>query len=426
MNVVVVGGGKMGLPLGCVFAENGAQVTICDINEQLVAKINEGVSPHLEPDLNDRLNRVVKAGQLSGSVDTTNSARDADVVVIIVAALLSEDRDIDYGSLDAASRAVAAGMKPGVIVSYETTLPIGGCRDHLRPILEESGLKAGADFHLVFSPERVKSRLVFDRLTKTPKVVGGFDEGSGQAGEAFYKQYLGAEVINVGTMEAAEFTKLLGMIYRDVNIALLNEMASVAESAGVDIWPVRDAANTDNETHLLLPGIGVGGHCTPVYPYFLINSARRGGVSAALASLGRQINEDQPNRNVMRLKAKLGSSLQGKNVHVLGVAFRPSVREDAYSPVFDIQEALSREGAVVTVEDSLYTTAELADMGLAAAQVGEAALDAVILNTAHPEFRDPNFEAWHATGVKVVLDGRNTWDRDVVERAGVEYIGIGS
>ena len=424
MNVVVVGGGKIGLPLACAFAANGAQVTVCDIDPELVAKVNGGQSPHLEPELSDRLKAVVEQGRLAASVDTPAAVGRAEAVVIIVDAKLTAGSEIDYGNLKQASAAVAGGLQKGALVSFETTLPVGGCRGELVPILETSGLKAGRDFDVVFSPERVKSNLIFQHLEKTPKVVGGLNVASARAGEAFYRRYLGAEVMNVGTLETAEFVKLAGMVYRDVNIALANELAVFSETSGIDFWKVLEAANTDGETFLLRPSIGVGGHCTPVYPYFLINSADASGVPQRIAALSRRVNEDQPTRNVARLKAALGG-LSGKKVHIMGLAFRPRVREDSYSPAFALRDILEREGASVTIEDPVFSDQELQARGFTPAEVEAVSPEGLILNTGHPEFLESDFARWKACGINVVLDGQALWDRTAVEGAGLVYLGVG-
>jgi nucleotide sugar dehydrogenase len=290
-------------------------------------------------------------------------------------------------------------------------------------VLESGGLKGGRDFHVVFSPERVKSRLVFARLSETPKIVGGIDAESAEAGADFYLRWLGAPVINVKTLEAAEMVKLGGMIYRDMNIAIANELGRMAEGFDLDIWPILEAANTDGETFLLKPGIGVGGHCTPVYPYFLIKGADRAGMSADLFAKGRAINEDQPRHHVERLKEALGT-FKGKRVHILGLGFRPQVREDAYTPARPLQNLLHEAGAIVTMEDPLYSNDEIKESGFDAGEVSDGT-DAVVLNTAHPEFATPDFQRWRNFGVQVVLDGRAVWSSEQVIAAGLTYLGIG-
>jgi nucleotide sugar dehydrogenase len=424
MRIVVVGGGKMGLPLACRFAHRGATVTVCDRSREIVERINRGVDPHNEPEQAEYVRAGVGSGRLRASEDTSRVVAQADAVVILVSALLTAEHDIDWRNLVDASAAVAKGLRKGMLVSYETTVPVGGCRRILAPILEGQGLKAGPDFFLVFSPERVKSRSIFAHLGHTPKVVGGIDAASAREGTSFYTRWLGAPVFEVESLEAAEFVKLAGMIYRDVNIALANELGLFAEGVGIDIWPILRAANTDGETALLEPGIGVGGHCTPVYPYFLINDAARRGIQQQLAALGRRINERQPERQIERLNAALGS-LNRRRVHILGLAFRPQVSEDAFSPALVLQERLRQVGAAVTIEDPLYDDAALAKKGFTPGRIDGNSVDAVVLHTAHPEFARPDFAEWRAKGIRAVLDGRAFWSRSEAEAAGLIYVGVG-
>jgi nucleotide sugar dehydrogenase len=424
MRITVIGGGKMGLPLACMFAQHGAMVTVCDTNHSIVEQINRGIDPHDEPGQAEYVLKNVAAGRLHAAQDTAAEVASSDAVVVLVSAQLTAHRNIDWGNLLEASREIAKGLRPGTLVSYETTVPVGGCRGTLVPVLEQGGIKAGRDFSLIFSPERVKSRLVFARLTDTPKIVGGIDPASAAAGEAFYRRWLGAPVINVGSLEAAEFVKLAGMAYRDTNIALANELSAFAERACLDIWPLLQAANTDNETALLLPGIGVGGHCTPVYPYFLIDGGMHRGVPQRLAALSREINERQPGRQIARLSSALGG-LDGRHVHILGLAFRPQVRESAYSPAEALQAALRQAGAVATLEDPLWSESDLKAKGWIPGQIGQDAIEAVVLNTAHAQFTEPDFTAWRAKGVRAVLDGRNFWSREKAEAAGLIYLGVG-
>jgi nucleotide sugar dehydrogenase len=424
MKIVVVGAGKMGLPLACQLAENGGFVTACDTNPEVVSKINKGVPPFEEPMLNEIMTRNLAAGRLKADTETEQAVSHAEMVIIIVPAVLSRRNQIDYSKLITASESVGKGLKAGTLVSYETTVPVGGCRNVLIPILEKRGLKAGKDFYVCFSPERVKSLHVFEHLQKNPKVVGGYDKLSSEKAEDFYKRFLGAPVINVGTLEAAEFVKLAGMVYRDVNIALANELAAYSESAGIDIYRIIEAANTDGEASLLQPGIGVGGHCTPVYPYFLTNDGKRRGVRQRLTELGRIINESQPARNIRRIVEATGP-LQGKTVHILGIAFRPEVKEHAYSPAFTLREILIEMGATVTAEDPLYHDEELKHLGFTPAKAGRDRMEVVILNTAHRAFEKPDFPLWHRTGIQVVLDGRNFWRKEEIEQEGLLYFCVG-
>ena len=423
MNICVVGGGRMGLPLACVFGKHGANVTVCDINPALAGAINNGACPYDEPGLAELMGDLHRAGRLHGTADTAKGVSDADVVVVIVPAHLTPDRYIDFHILQAASADIGRGLKRGTLVIYETTVTVGGTRTHLIPVLEKhSGLKAGADFHLAYSPERVKANLVLSRLETTPKVVGGLDAASLALAAKTYREFLGAPVDEVGSIEAAEMTKLLGMLYRDVNIALVNELSAFCEIAGVDFDRVRAAANSDGEANLLVPGIGVGGHCTPVYPYFLTRESRRLGVTQIISEAARQINDYQPTRQLDRVAAGW-KSYAGKKVHILGLGFRPGVKVDTFSPAYAIRDHLTRMGADVTIEDPHYTDAELAGAGFERGRVESSEM--VVLNTAHKEFARPDFRAWKSSGVDVVFDGRNLWNQAEAEEAGVLYFGIG-
>jgi nucleotide sugar dehydrogenase len=423
MNVTVVGGGRMGLPLACAFGHRGAAVTVADIDPVLVASIQAGECPYDEPGLSELIASLHGDGRLSATVDTTKAVGSADVVVVIVPAHLTPDRSIDLGILQAASAAIGKGLRAGAMVVYETTVSVGATRRSLVPVLEQnSGLKAGRDFDVAYSPERVKANLVLSRLRSTPKVVGGIDDRARSRAAAFYGDYLGAPVEDVGSLEAAEMTKLVGMLYRDVNIALANELASFCELAEVDFERVRAAANQDGEADLLLPGIGVGGHCTPVYPYFLTRESRRLGMVQRLSEAAREINDGQPARQIDRVE-RAWKPLTGTVVHILGLGFRPGVKVDTLSPAYALRDDLARRGARVTIEDPHYTEEELRCAGFEPGRTEGAGV--VVLNTAHREFSAPDFAGWKRGGIEVALDGRNFWQQSEAEAAGLLYFGIG-
>ncbi|MCX8052302.1 MAG: nucleotide sugar dehydrogenase [Armatimonadetes bacterium] len=417
MNVTVVGAGKMGLPLACVFASRGASVFVCDVDWAKVESINAGICPFQEPGVDELLAEGVRSGRLVATTDTGSAIANSEVVVVIVPVLLSDSREAELSMIDDVAKIASANLKPGSMISFETTLPVGGTR-RLGHIIDENGMRAGVDYDLVFSPERVKSLFVLKHLFNNPKIVGGITPASAARGAEFYTKYLGAPVINVGTLEAAELVKLAGMIYRDVNIALANELAAFAECIGIDFEMVRQAANTDGESNLLLPGIGVGGHCTPVYPYFLISEARSRGIPVELAELGRKINSAQP-RKILN---KVGD-VQGKKCVILGVSFRPQVKESAYSPVFALASELEIRGASVTVHDPLYTEEEIRRLGLIPGEIE--GNEILILNTAHDAYLNLDFADLARKGVKCVVDGRNAWSVDAVVAAGIRYIGVG-
>jgi nucleotide sugar dehydrogenase len=413
----------MGLPLACAFAKNGASVQVADVNPILVETINAGRCPYEEPGLEDLILKLHRVDRLVATTDTSASVSASDVIVVIVPAHLTADRDIDLSVLQQASVAIGKGIRPGALVVYETTVAVGGTRRVLVPLLEEySGLRAGLDFSVGYSPERVKANRVLSRLETTVKIVGGLDESSSTATASFYSEYLKAPIDNVGTIEAAEMSKLVGMLYRDVNIALANELAAFCELAGVDFERVRSSANTDGEANLLSPGIGVGGHCTPVYPYFLTRESQRLGVRQRISEAAREINDQQPSRQVARLAALWGS-LSGQAVHLMGLGFRPGVKVDTFSPAYALRRELEQCGALVTIEDPYYSDEELREAGFIPGSVKQAR--AVVLNTAHEKFAHPDFTGWRQSGVEVVIDGRNFWNPVHAENAGLSYLGIG-
>jgi nucleotide sugar dehydrogenase len=424
MNVVVVGAGKMGLPLACQFARRGASVTVCDVNPSVVAAINRGECSIDEPGIPELLADVFAQGRLQASTDTAAAAADAEVIVVIVPVLLTPDNDAELSIIEGVTRQIAPRLRPAAMVSYETTLPVGTAR-RLAKLLEFGGRVAGRDFDVVFSPERVKSQLVLDHLTKNAKVVGGITPQAAERAAEFYSRFLGAPTINVGTLEAAEMVKLAGMVYRDVNIALANEIARYAETVGVDLHSILPAINTDGEAALLYPGIGVGGHCAPVYPYFVIRDGERRGVETPITALSRKVNDDQAAWCGARLEREW-QPVEGKDVLILGLGFRPQVKEHICSSSFLIGADLRSRGAHPLLDDPLYTDDEIRAHGFTPFRLDSAKLPpAIILSTAHRAYAGVDFGDLARRGVRAAVDGRALWQPEAVRHAGIQYIGVG-
>ncbi|HJP59261.1 MAG TPA: nucleotide sugar dehydrogenase, partial [Gemmatimonadaceae bacterium] len=377
---------------------------------------NSGKAPFDEPGLSELLARVVNEHRLAATTDTSTAVAESEVCVVIVPVLLTGEKDADLSVIESATRDVARGLKRGALVAFETTIPVGQTRK-LGAVLETGGLRAGIDFDLAFSPERVKSQAVLRNLKVNAKVVGGLTRSGLERASAFYSEYLGAPVIEMESLEAAEFVKLAGMVYRDVNIALANELANYARHIGVDFDAVRAAANTDGEAKILVPGIGVGGHCTPVYPHFLIADADRRGVEVLLAETGREINDAQPVRTLA-----LAGSLSAKRVVILGLGFRPQVKEAAYSPAYALRDEITRQGGLAFVNDPLFSPRELEQLGFRFAPVETG--EVIVLNTAHDVFLNLDFDTLRNSGVEVVIDGRSAWNPENVRAAGLQYFGI--
>ncbi|NJP06947.1 MAG: nucleotide sugar dehydrogenase [Chloroflexaceae bacterium] len=438
MHVAVIGAGKMGLPLACQLARNGASVTACDINPDLVDQINQGIAPFDEPALPELLATMVQQGRLRATTDTIAAAASSHVIIVIVPVLVTADHQADLSIINQVTEQIAPQLQPGTMVIYETTLPVGTTRRLAARIQDliplpwvqrgEGSLHRSSDqpaIDVVFSPERVKSQLVFQRLTENPKVVGGLTPAATARAADFYQTYLGAPIIPMDSPEAAEMVKLAGMIYRDVNIALANELARYAEAVGIDFASVARAANTNGEAALLQPGIGVGGHCTPVYPYFLLQDSQQRGIPMRLTEQSRQINDSQAAYALQRLE-RLWRPLAGCRVLILGLGFRPQVKEHICSPAFLIQAALHARGAYVQLHDPLYQDDELRQLGFEPGSLSQQpAPHVLVLNTAHDSFTQLDFAALAAQGVQAVLDGRQTWQAEAVRAAGLFYVGIG-
>ncbi len=412
MRITVVGLGKIGLPLAVQYAHKGHEVIGADVNPATVDLVNAATEPfpgeHL---LAQRLAQVVAAGRLRATTDTAAAVGASDAVVVAVPLFVDDDAVPDFAAMDAATTAIGAGLAPGTLVCFETTLPVGTTATRLTPILQAgSGLTVGVDLFVAFSPERVFTGRVFADLRRYPKLVGGVDAASARRAVAFYESVLDFDdrpdlarpngVWDLGSAEAAELAKLAETTYRDVNIGLANQFARYADRIGVDVYQVIEACNSQPFSHIHQPGIAVGGHCIPVYPrLYLWNDS-----DATIVRAARAANADMPAYAVDVLARDLGD-LAGTTVVVLGAAYRGGVKETAFSGVFPLVAELAARGARPVVHDPLYADEELRTLGLTPWHRGDRA-DAAIVQADHAEYA--NVRDW---GVPVVLDGRNVHDR---------------
>jgi nucleotide sugar dehydrogenase len=418
--VAVVGAGKMGLPLAAQFASHGWNVVAVDVQEGVVAAINEGRS-HIgeEPGLATLVADAHAAGRLRATTDGAAAARDADVVVLIVPVMLDDELQPDYRHMDAAVASIAPGLHAGSTVIFETTLPVGDTRERYGPRLEtESGLSLDDDLFVAFSPERLFSGTTLRNLATYAKLVGGLGPASTARAAAFYDSVLDAEIVAMSSAEAAEFSKLADTTYRDVNIALANELSRYADRIGVDIQEVITAANSQPYSHIHQPGLGVGGHCIPVYPQFLVARAPE----LEVVPTARRINDGQVGVAIRSIQRILGG-LEGVPILVLGLTYRDGVKELAYSRAVPLIERLSFHGALVSAWDPLLDADETLRCCATPWQWGEPGpFKAVITQTADPRFRDLDLRLFPE--LELVFDGRNSL-RDIELPPGVTYQGVG-
>jgi nucleotide sugar dehydrogenase len=423
MRIAVVGLGHIGLPLAVQYASRGHEVIGCDVDARLVDAINRGDSPHDdEAEVSAAVPGLVAAGRLRATTDDAAGVREAEVVVVIVPVVVDEDRQVDFSQIDAATGDVARGLQPGTLVIYETTLPIGTTRDRLGPMLEAgSGLRAGVDFDLAFSPERVLVGRVLLDLRRYPKIVGGTTEAATTRAVAFYRSVLDpdTEVRALSSAEAAEMTKLAETTYRDVNIALANEFAQVADRRGIDVSEIISAANSQPYSHIHQPGVGVGGHCIPVYPHLLF----RDEPLLRIPPLARDVNDGMAGYAVGRLGEAIGA-LDGVDVLVLGLGYRGDVKEDFFSSALLLREALVAAGARVHGHDPYFDAAHLERRGFIPWDPARPApVRAAILQADHAAYRDLDLAA--IPGLEVIVDGRAAIDPQRAAAAGVRYVGVG-
>jgi len=386
----VIGLGYVGLPLAVEAGKAGIDVIGFDVKESVVSSVNEGRSHVLDvPD--GEVKELIGAGRLQATTDMARLA-ECDVVSICVPTPLSKTRDPDVSYVIAASEAVAKGLRKGQLVILESTTYPGTTREVLLPTLEATGLKAGEDFHLCFSPERVDPGNATWHTKNTPKVVGGITPECSAAGAAFYRRFIDT-LVPVSSAEAAELTKILENTFRAVNIGLVNETAIIADRLGVDIWEVIDAAATKPFGFMkFTPGPGLGGHCIPVDPHYLSWKMRTLNYKTRFIELASEINSEMPVFVVDKVREALNrnrKAVNGASVLVLGVAYKKNIQDMRESPALDVIRLLEADGARVSYHDPYVPELHEDGHHLKSVALTDAALseaDAVVIVTDHSDF----------------------------------------
>src|SRR3954454_24226875 len=384
MKIGIVGLGYVGLPLAVAFAEAGCDVVGLDVDQSKIAALREGRS-HIEDIPDERLAAVAER-----CVFTTRyvELHECDGILVCVPTPLTRNREPDLGPLLSASTALAGVIRAGQVIILESTTFPGTTREHLVPLLEESGLRAGEDFALAFSPERVDPGRTDYTLRTTPKVVGGYTPECTERAVALYEPICG-EIVRVSTPEVAELSKLLENIFRSVNIALVNEMAMLADRMGIDIWEVVDAAATKPYGFMRFdPGPGMGGHCLPVDPFYLTWKAREYDLSTEFIELAGKVNQQMPYFCLEKIERALndaGKPVRGSRILILGVSYKAGVGDMRESPALKIIRLLAGRGGDIRYHDPFVP--ELPGLDLShAADLDKAVKDAdiAVIVTAHP------------------------------------------
>jgi UDP-N-acetyl-D-glucosamine dehydrogenase len=381
--VGVIGLGYVGLPLAVAFAEQGCEVVAVDVDERKIEAIEAGES-YIEDIPSEQLRGV--ADRIHASTHYARLAK-ADAVIVCVPTPLTRNREPDLGPLLDCTRALAEVLQHEQLIVLESTTYPGTTREQVAPLLQESGLTAGRDFHLAFSPERVDPGRTDYTLRTTPKVIGGLTDACAQRAEELYGLVCDS-LVRVSTPESAELCKLLENIFRSVNIALVNELAMLTDRMGIDIWEVVEAAATKPYGFMgFSPGPGMGGHCLPVDPFYLSWRAREFDMSTEFIELAGKVNQQMPYHCVAKVQRALndaGLPVKGARVAVLGVSYKPGVGDIRESPALKIIELLRGTGADVRYHDPHVPS--LDELELRSLPLEEALADAdlALIVTAHP------------------------------------------
>jgi UDP-N-acetyl-D-mannosaminuronic acid dehydrogenase len=426
--ICILGLGYIGLPTASTFATHGLKVVGVDINPHVIETLQRGNIHIHEPGLK----AVVETALTSGNLSVSPQPQEADAFLIAVPTPFYEDQ---YGAYDgrtyrladmraviSATEAILPCLRKGNLVVLESTSPPRTTVDLVKPILERSGLKAGTDFYLCYSPERVLPGQILRELIENARVVGGITPDSARAGHDLYATFVTGQIVETDAT-TAEMVKLMENTTRDVNIAIANEFARLAEKFGVDVWEAIRLANLHPRINILSPGPGVGGHCISVDPWFFVETAPE---LTPLIYQARRVNDSQPHFVVEKVRQALGS-LEGKNITALGLAYKPDVDDLRESPATEIVHLLQGKGAHVQVWEPFKPQAEIQGVHMAASLESALELaDAILLLVRHTQFAQFRpAEVAVKTRARVVIDCVNTWDASSWREAGFEVHRLG-
>lgn len=413
-SICVIGIGYVGLPTAAMFASKGHKVIGYDLNKKAVDALNKGEIIIEEPGLEDLVKQVVAEGNLVG---TTECPVGCDVYIIAVPTPINEDKTADMSYVESATRTIVPCVRKGAIVVLESTSPPRTVLDLMLPILKETGLKIGEELLVAHSPERILPGRVLEELRTNSRIVGGINEKSSLEVKKIYESFVEGEIF-ITTSTTAEMCKLMENTFRDVNIALANELAKMSEELGVNCWDVIRMANQHPRVNILQPGPGVGGHCIALDPWFLVEKSK----NAKLIHQARLNNDSMP-EFVMNKIDKILGGLKGKNVTLFGVTYKPNIDDIRESPIMHLKDMLEANGANIRVCDP-HAAEKVANNF----EMYDACKDSdiVVLGVNHDQFKNVDFNKM-ADNMKnkVILDTRNFWNRDEVTGAGIEYVLLG-
>ncbi|MFT3896001.1 MAG: nucleotide sugar dehydrogenase [Anaerolineales bacterium] len=426
--ICILGLGYIGLPTASTFAANGVNVVGVDINPKIIEALKKGEIIIHEPGLRDVVAQAIQSGRLTAA--TKPEETDAFLIAVPTPFKGGEYGDFegrkyklaDMDAVIAATESIVPVLRQGNLVVLESTSPPRTTIDLVAPILERSGLKAGTDFFLCYSPERVLPGQILRELIENARVIGGVTPESARAGHDLYATFVKGKIIETDST-TAEMVKIMENTTRDVNIAIANEFARLAEKFGVDVWEAISLANLHPRINLLNPGPGVGGHCISVDPWFFVEAAPE---LTPLIYHARHVNDTQPHFVVEKVKQALGD-LNGKKVAALGLAYKPDVDDLRESPATEVVHLLQNEGAQVKCWEPFKPDAQMDGIHMAAS-LNDAIQDAdmLLLLVKHTEFGALKAEDIALqTKARIALDTVNAWKMDEWQNAGFQFHRLG-
>ncbi len=415
----VLGLGYIGLPTASTFATHGIEVIGVDVNPHVVSTLKSGGLHIHEPGLRTLVQGAIQSGMLRVAA----RPEPADAFIIAVPTpFYDENKRADMRAVISAAESIVPYLQKGNLVVLESTSPPRTTIDLVAPILEKSGLKAGEDFYLAYSPERVLPGQILRELIENARVVGGVTPESAQVASDLYKTFVKGKIIKTNAT-TAEMVKLMENTYRDVNIAVANEFSRLADQFGVDVWEAISLANLHPRVEILRPGPGVGGHCISVDPWFLVEAAP---AQTPLIRTAREVNDAQPKFTVSLLERALGS-LDGTKIAALGLAYKPDVDDLRESPAVEVVRLLQKAGASVRAFEPFALNPALSQIDtVATLSDALAEADAVVLLVAHSQFKALNAHqiAAQMPG-RIALDAVNGWDAANWAEAGFALTRLG-
>jgi len=416
--ICVFGLGYIGLPTASTFATHGIKVTGVDVNPRVVDTLRNGGLHIHEPGLRT----LVQAALGSGNLVVSQQPEPADAFIIAVPTPFYADKRADLRAVTAAAEAIVPHLRPGNLVVLESTSPPLTTVDVVAPILSRSGLQPGSDFYLAYSPERVLPGQILRELIENARVIGGVDRPSAEAGRDLYATFVRGEII-LTDATTAEMVKLMENTYRDVNIAIANEFARLADRFGIDIWEAISLANHHPRVNVLRPGPGVGGHCISVDPWFLVEAAPD---LTSLIRTARQVNDAQPEYVVDVIRRAAGE-LGGCQIAALGLAYKPDVDDLRESPAIEIVRLLAEAGARVRTYEPYKPGAQVPGTDSAASLDGALRdADLVLLLVAHSPLKALQpAQAAALLRRRVAVDVANGWDAAAWQAAGFRLFRLG-